>query len=329
MNHETVEKLYDLIDDMAMLLVEHANMKYVDALVAVGENVVRQDVLQELETEIEIQVYNGVKSLNNQTFEKEEVRKALQLVLLKGMKADSIPMDTMTPDSIGLIVGYLIGLLNQKIDDLSLADFTVGTGNLLTSVLNGLTDVPAQIYGVDDDYQLLALAKMMADMQDYEVQFFHQSSARAMAVAPVDVIIGDLPAGGTVQAADIHSELAKAGCDDLGYLLIENHLNHLAEGGFGIYVINNDFFSKFHIGEFHQMLTARAEIGMLLQLPTKLFKDASKAKSIFVIKKVEKGHNQSLRIHVNQFPDLSDREGFQLMLTNLQKWITINKWARN
>ena len=328
MNHETVEKLYDLIDDMAMLLVEHANMKYVDALVAVGANIVSADVLQDVDTEIEIKLFGLGKEVSDMTFQVEEVRKALQLALLKGMKADGIPMDTMTPDSIALIIGHLVAKLNPETSKLKLADFTCGTGNLLTATLNTLKDVPDAVYGVDVDYQLLELAKMMADMQDYEIKFFHQSSTGAMAVPQIDVIIGDLPTEKLAKEADAFSQLAAAGCDYLPYHIVENHLNYLAAGGFGIYVIGNDFFSQKDAAKFHEILTSTAEIGMLLQLPETLFKDATKQKSIFVIRKHQIGQKKAKEALVGHFPSLSNIQDFRIMLTKLEKWITMNEWMR-
>lgn len=327
MNHETIENLYDIVDEMAMLLVEHGNLAYLDALCAASNNIMAADVLQEVDMEIEIKLFGLGKQLSEMEFEVEEVRKALQLTLLKGMKADHVPLDEMTPDSIALIIGHLVAKLMPTFNQRALADFTSGTGNLLTAVLNTFSEAPTRIYGVDVDYKMLELSKMMADMQDYDVQFFHQSSTRAMAIPQVDVIIGDLPTSPLVEAADLHSKLADAGCQYLPYLLIENHLNYLVDGGYGIYVIGNDLFSHEYAAKFHEILTARAEVGMLLQLPESLFKDASKQKSILVIRKYGKDLKKVQEVLVGNFPDFGNIEEFRKMLTKLEKWITINEWT--
>ncbi|MCL1990229.1 MAG: class I SAM-dependent methyltransferase [Defluviitaleaceae bacterium] len=329
MNDEIIEKLYDIVDEMTMLLVEHGHLRYLDALCGAGANIVSADVLQEVDTEIEIKLFALGKQLNDMTFEVEEVRKALQLALLKGLKADYLSLDTMTPDAIAMIVGYLINKLISHATQLNLADFVVGTGNLLTATLNTLEAESVEVYGVDDDYQMLALSKMMADMQDYDVQFFHQSSASALAVPKVDVIIGDLPIEGKVDVADLTSQLAAVGCDFLPYLLIENHLDYLVDGGYGIYVINNDFFSKTYTAEFHQVVSEKAEIGMLLQLPETLFKEASKQKSILVVKKHQLDQVTAKEVLVGRFPNPNCVEAFHTVLTKIEKWITMNKWERN
>lgn len=329
MRHDVIENLYDIVDEMAMLLVEHASLRYLDALCVASANIMAADVLQAVDTEIEIKLFSLSKQLNETEFDACEVRKALQLALLKGMKADHVSLDHITPDSIALIIGHLISKLIPSSGQLSLADFTSGTGNLLTAVLNTAGGAPTEIYGADVDYQMLELSKMMADMQGYNVQFFHQSSARAMAIPKVDVIIGDLPTEGHVEAADIDSKLAADGCNYLPYLLVENHLNYLADGGYAIYVIGNNFFSQEYAAKFHEILTSSASIGMLLQLPESLFKDSSKQKSIFVIRKNGEGFTKVQEVLVGNFPDFGNIEGFRTMLTKIEKWITINKWMRN
>ena len=329
MRHETIENLYDIVDAMAMLLVEHANLRYLDALCAASDNIMAADVGQDVDTEVEIKLFSLGKQLSEIEFEVEEVRKALQLALLKGMKADHVPLDQITPDSIALIIGHLVSKLVPSLGQRSLADFVCGTGNLLTAVLNTFDEMPATIYGADVDYQMLELAKMMADMQDYHVQFFHQSSVRAMAVSKVDVIIGDLPIEGSVEAADVDSVLAAEGCHYLPYLLVENHLNYLADGGYAIYVIGNDFFSQEYATKFHEVLMRSAEIGILLQLPEVLFKDSSKQKSIFVVRKYGEGVTKVREVLVATIPDFGNGEELRRMLTKLEKWISVNDWARN
>ena len=329
MNHETIETLYDIVDEMAMLLVEHGNLRYLDALCAASQNIMAADVLQEVDTEVEIQLFGLGKQLNEMEFEVEEVRKALQLALLKGLKADHVSSSSMTPDGVALLMAHVVSKLVPSMSDTSLADFVSGTGNLLTAVLNTFENPPASIYGADDDRAMLELSKMMADMQEYDIQFYHQSSVRAMAVPKVDVIIGDLPRSGYVDAADTNSKLAAAGCNFLPYLLVENHLNYLTDGGYAVYVIGNDFFSQKDAAKFHDVLTHTAYIGMLLQLPTEMFKDASKQKSLFVVRKHGEGVTKVQETFVAHFPNFGNIEEFRTMLTKMEEWIILNNWAYN
>ena len=329
MFHETVEKLYDTIDSMAMLLVEHANLTYLEALCGVTDNIVSVDVLQAVETEIEIVLYSSVKKIRDINFTAEEIRKAMQLALLKGLKADYIPLDVMTPDGVALIVGYIISKLVTSINRKSVADFVCGTGNLLTAVLGTLQKKPAAIYGADVDYQMLELAKMMAAIQDYEIQFYHQSSAHRMAVPKVDVIIGDLPLETYVDDDEdaTTAKLIADGCNFLPYLLVKNHIDYLTAGGYGIYIIGNDFFSHEYAKKFHEILTCSAQIGMLLQLPTEMFKDSSKQKSVLVIRKHSKDSKNVTEMFIANFPNSGNIREFRKMLTKMEEWIILNKWC--
>lgn len=328
MKHEIIEKLYDIIDEMTMLLVEHANLRYLDALAAAGNNIAQADVLQEVEIDIEVKLFALAKEVNEIEFEVEEVRKALQMALLKGMKADNIPLDEMTPDSMALIIAHLIAKLIPSMKNETIADFTVGTGNFLTAVLNALEDTPSKIFGVDSDYKLLELAKMSADMQDYNIQFFHQDSTRLMALPKIDIIIGDLPTTGVVDFVAKDSQLFQKGCKFLPYLLIENHIKYLSDDGFAIYIIGNDFFSQSNAAEFHKVLTDKVEIGMLLQLPESLFKDSNKQKSILVLKNSHPDVKKVKEVLVGNFPNFRNIEEFRTMLTKLENWVTMNSWAK-
>ena len=320
MRHQVIEKLYDTIDEMAMLLVEHANLRYLDALVGACANVMAADVLQEVDTETEIKLFGLTKGLNEMAFNSEEVRKALQLSLLKGLKADRLPFGDMTPDGIAVLIGYLVEQFKSDVSHLKIADFVVGTGNLLTATLNGLKTPPASIYGVDVDYKVLELAKMMADMQDYDVQFYQQSSTKSMNVPPVDVVIGDLPSGDGEAFVKEDSELGTAGCHYLPYLLVENHLDYLDEDGYGIFVIKNDFFSQEHAAKLHEVITKKASICMLLQLPESWFKSEEEGKSLLVVRR-RSLNNEAL---VVSLPDFNNRKKMQSTLTKVEDWIKLN-----
>jgi len=320
MRHDIIEKLYDTIDEMAMLLVEHANLRYLDGLTAASANIMAADVLQEVDTEIEIKLFALSKELNEMAFNSEEVRKALQLALLKGLKSDNLSLDGMTPDGVAVLMGYLVDKLKPEAKGLKIADFVVGTGNLLTAILNTLKETPEAIYGVDSDYKMLELAKMMVDMQNYEAQFYQQSSTRDMNVPLVDVIVGDLPAKGVEEKAHEGSALGVAGCHDLPYLLVENHLDYLSEDGYAIYVIGNGFFSQEHASLLHEVITKKASICMLLQLPTTLFKGDREGKSLLVLRK-RKMESEAL---VAVLPDFNNTEKVQTTLTKVEDWIKLN-----
>ena len=322
--HDVVEKLFDVIDEMSMILVSNLSWNYLDAICGACQNLVENDILQDVNTDSEVQLFNLCKQVGELEFSREEVRKALQLALLKGLKSKNASLDMMTPDSIAIVIGYLSGKLISDMSDISIGDFSVGTGNLLTAFLNNIEVTSQNLYGVDDNYEMLKLAKMMADMQEYEVQFYHQSSASPMAVPQFELLIGDLPVG-EIDPIGLDLEIANVGCKYLPYLLVENHLRYLAPGGYGIYVIPNDFFSQKFAADFHSVIVKSAHIQMLLQLPESMFKDAGQTKSLFVIQKQGLDVRPVDEVLAVAMPDFSEIEKFREMLTNIDNWIKLNK----
>ena len=143
-------------------------------------------------------------------------------------------------------MGYLISKFVKNFNEVRLGDLTVGTGNLLTAVLNHLGTEPQEIYGVEVNHDLLKIACTLSDMQEYAVQFYQQSSLKPLFIDPLDLIIGDLPEGDLSQEEmnELGLTLAAQGINYLPYLLIENHLNYLKPGGYAFYVIPNDLFSQ-------------------------------------------------------------------------------------
>ncbi|RXD25017.1 class I SAM-dependent methyltransferase, partial [Acinetobacter baumannii] len=67
-----------------------------------------RDVSQSVNEEIRQALEKQYSDLEELEFTQEEIRKALQLAILKGLKAERVTNAVMTPDSIALMVSYLI-----------------------------------------------------------------------------------------------------------------------------------------------------------------------------------------------------------------------------
>jgi len=310
--HDVIEKIFDRVDEMSLILVKALQVSYLDALCSACDNIVNAEVMQEIDEHLKVKVFDLCKQISELEPLAEEVRKALQLAILKGLKSANCSLDVMTPDSIAVIIGYLGEKLILDLENAAVADLSVGTGNLLTAILNTFKQTPASIYGADTDFGLIKIAKAMADMQDYDVQFWNQSSAGALMLEPVDLIVSDLP---------ISSEDGKY----LPYQLIENHLHYLLPGGYAIYIIPNDLFSQPDAKAFHERVTEMAHVQMLLQLPKSMFKEASLGKSLFVLRKKKTGMIAPRDALVVQLPPLNDPLKFQQTLTKVDNWIKMNR----
>ncbi|MER2090508.1 MAG: class I SAM-dependent methyltransferase, partial [Sporosarcina sp.] len=72
----------------------------------------------------------------SETVTKEDIRRGIQLAVLKGMKKNVQPNHQMTPDSIGMLIGHIAGKLAAGEGNITLLDPAAGTGNLLYTVMN-------------------------------------------------------------------------------------------------------------------------------------------------------------------------------------------------
>ncbi len=108
-------------------------------------------------------------------FSREEVRKGVQLGLLKGYKHANMSNALITPDTIGIFVGYIIEKLykNQKLE--SILDPMIGSGNLVFAALNHMKK-NIKIYGVDNDLLICNLSRNIADLLEYKNEIFYQDT---------------------------------------------------------------------------------------------------------------------------------------------------------
>lgn len=324
---EVIEQLFDLVDETSMMISSELKMSYLHAMCESCKNIMDQCVNQSVNEEIRQALKKQYAELEELEFTQEEIRKALQLAILKGLKAERLTNAVMTPDSIALMVGYLISKFIKNLNGLKIADFTVGTGNFLTAILNQLNVEPELVYGVDLDHDLLQIAYTLSDMQEHPVHFYQQSSLKPMLVEPLDLVIGDLPTDmfEAESLNDLDLTLAKKGCQYLPYLLIENHLNYLKPGGYAFYVIPNDLFSQAGSSDFHQLLSSQAHIQALLQLPDTMFKNHELGKSLFIIQKNGDTIKPINEVLVAQLPSFNDRDKFGQTLNRIDQWIKHNK----
>jgi site-specific DNA-methyltransferase (adenine-specific) len=322
-----VEKLFTVFNETALILQEELECTYLEALAETGENFFEGTILQEGLSELSYKrLEKKYRELDLDTFSNEELRKAYQLVILKGMKESAQPNHQMTPDSIGILIGYLVNKFADK-GDLSILDPAVGTGNLLTAVLNHQTEKQLSAIGVDVDDLLIKLAYVNANLQKHPVQFFNQDSLEPLFVDPVDIVISDLPVGfypNDVRAQDYQLK-ANEGHSYSHHLLIEQSLKHIKPGGYLFFIVPNGLFESEQAASLSEYLKEQAIIQGLLQLPLNLFKNKNSAKSIFILQK--KGENvtppkQALLV---ELPSLSSMSAMEKILFQIGQWISENK----
>jgi site-specific DNA-methyltransferase (adenine-specific) len=322
-----VERLFTLFNETAMVLQEELSCTYLEALAETGENIFEGTVLQEGISEYTIKkLEKKYQELQLENFSNEEIRKAYQLVILKGMKESVQPNHQMTPDSVGMLVGYLVEqFLMSK--DMTILDPAVGTGNLLTAVLNKQPDTVASAIGVDVDDLLVKLAFVNANLQKHPVQLYNQDSLEPLFVDPVDVVVSDLPVGyypNDVRAQDYQLKAAK-GHSYAHHLLMEQSINHVKAGGYLFFIVPNGLFESEEAGNLKDYFRENVIVQGLLQLPLNMFKNKNSAKSILILQKkgeAVKPPKQALLVHL---PSLSSAQAMESILVQIRDWISENK----
>ena len=224
-----------------------------------------------------------------ENFTKEEIRKAYQLVILKGMKENVQPNHQMTPDTVGMLISYLVDKFMQQ-PSFRLLDPAIGTGNLLTTVLNQLPK-NVQSIGVEIDDLLLKLAYVNANLQEHPIEFFNQDSLEPLFIDPVDAVIADLPVGyypNDVRALDYKLK-ANEGHSYAHHLFIEQSVRHTKPGGYLFFIIPNGLFESDQAGQLREFFKEEVIIQGVLQLPISMFNNKNAAKSILILQKKGEG----------------------------------------
>lgn len=256
---ETIEKLFSFINDNAQKIEKEQELSYLDSVLEVlnawldGDNVPAGKVAS-----------------------KEDIRKAIQLAILKGMRENAQPNHQMTPDALGLLVGYFVEQFmdSQEKDGakIKLLDPAVGTGNLLLTVMNLLQD-RADGVGVEIDELLIQLAAAAADLTEQPVSLFRQDALQNLMIDPADAVVCDLPVGyyPNDEVAKEFELKATEGMIYAHHLFIEQSLKYSKDGGYLFFLVPENIFESEQAQGLYKYLQKTAWIQAVIQLPSSLF----------------------------------------------------------
>ncbi|WOV88589.1 class I SAM-dependent methyltransferase [Sporosarcina oncorhynchi] len=256
------------------------------------------------------------------TVTKEDIRRGIQLAVLKGMKQQVQSHHQMTPDAIGMLIGHFAAKLVQGEEVVTLLDPAAGTGNLLFTVMNSIGDgVVAS--SVEIDEILVRLAAVSADLMEQPVHFFVQDALRPLLIDPVDMVVCDLPVGyyPDDENAVNFEMMAEEGHAFSHHLFIEQSMNHLKEGGYGIYLIPATLFESDQAGILHKYLKKNAIVRAVIQLPDSLFKNAVHEKSILILQKPSEQIVGTPDVLLTKVPNLSSKQAMSAFLQRFDEWI--------
>lgn len=295
------EKIFHFFDTKAKL----EEQLYLEGIVAAGRQWLTKEAAPELTDSVT----------------REEIRRGIQLAVLKGMKASAQPHHQMTPDALAVFIGFLAKLLVNQPQHPSILDPAAGTGNLLFAVMNAF-DEAVTASAVEIDEILVRLAATTAELLEQPVTFYVQDALRPLFVDPVDLVVSDLPVG--YYPDDDHAVnyevMATEGHAYAHHLFLEQSMNYLKTGGFGIFLVPRQLFESEQAGVLLPYLQKKTWIRAILQLPMTLFKNASHAKSILILQKPSLGVQQVMDVLIAEVPDMTKREALAAFLQKMDAW---------
>ncbi|MDC3412660.1 class I SAM-dependent methyltransferase [Aquibacillus sp. 3ASR75-11] len=321
MEQTKVETAFQWLDKTTELIQQQMNVPYLDSLSITLSYMMGKETLEEQNDLLKQQLEKKAKELNIFQYEKEVLRKTIQLATLKGMKDATQQQHLITPDTVAMFIGYLSEKLIGKNDHVRLFDPACGTGNLLTAVVNRLSG-NKQAYGSEVDPTLIQLALMNANVQQLDIEYFHQDSLRPFLLEPVDLVVSDLPVGyypDDVQASQYELK-AEEGHSYSHHLFIEQGIKYAKEGGYLVFVIPNFLFESEQSSQLNRFLHKHAHVIGLLQLPLSMFKLEKNAKSIFILQKKGRATNAPKEALMAQLPSFKNPVAMNKMLDKINQW---------
>ncbi|WP_142306120.1 class I SAM-dependent methyltransferase [Bacillus cereus] len=326
---QTVETLFSIFDSSAVVLRKELDVTYLEALVETGDNLFEGAILQEELSESAIERLNREYStFNEETYKGEEIRKAFQLAILKGMKEGVQANHEMTPDAVGMFMSYLFHKFMQGQNEITVLDPAIGTGNLMTTVFNSAKEgLTMSGFGVEVDEVLIKLALVNANLQKHAIEFFHQDGLAPLYIDPVDAVVSDLPVGyypNEIGASEYKLK-ADEGMSYAHHLFIEQSVKHTKEGGYLFFLVPSFIFESDQAPKLHAFIKETCFIQGLLQLPVSMFKNEKNAKSIFVLQK--KGANVTMpkQALLVELPKFSNMKAMEDIMDQLNTWFATHK----
>lgn len=326
MADSNVVYIYHQLDDVIEQIMKEQNILYLEGLA---------DLLQYIhlgEKELVGLTSDAAKlsalreDIITQSYTKQEVHRAIQMALLKGMKDETQPNHRMTPESIALFVSYLLQKLVGTKKHITIFNPASGTGNLLHTVI-GQLESEVKAFASEIDETLIRISVMTANILQQEVEYFHQDSLRPLLLDPVDVTIADLPVGyyPDEERASEFTLGAKEGMSFSHHLFIEQSLTYTKEGGYLIFLIPEFLFTSEQADQLQRYLHAEAHTIGVFQLSDSTFRAKEHKKSIFVIrKKGEQTKNVKQPLLV-MLPSLKETTAMENILAQINEWFVAQK----
>lgn len=306
--HTNMEQIFTFIDQESTFIEEQQSATYLEGVVYALELWLEE---------------KKVPAVNNPT--KEQIRKAIQLAILKGMKTSAQVNHQMTPDAIGLLVSYFVKQMTQDKKEISMLDPAFGTGNLLYTVMNSLP-TSNFAFGVEIDELLIHLAAQTGELLSHDIQLFRQDALKPLLIDPVDIVVSDLPVGyyPDEETAQDYSLSSKEEMSYAHHLFIEQSMKHVKPGGYLYFLVPDTIFESKQAPQLHKFIKENGWIQAVIQFPSSIFKTKGQEKSLLILQKKSEELKAPREVLLAKVPNMTNKEAMELFFQKIDIWQTEN-----
>lgn len=304
-----MEKLFKTLDEKAKALNEQNGQSFIENLGLAMED-----------------VYSNKRELLEQTTLQDR-RKAFQFAYLSLMQEETIQANhQITPDSIGLILGFLVQKFTENNEELHVVDIASGAGHLSASVNEVLKDTTIMHHLIEVDPVLSRVSVHLANFLEIPFDVYPQDAIMPLPLEEADIVIGDLPIGYYPLDERSHEmQLGfKEGHSYSHYLLIEQAITALKQSGFAFLVVPSNIFEDDNVKQLENFIATETEMQAFLNLPKTLFKNENARKSILILQKKKSNETKPVEVLLVNIPDFKNPNQFQGFIGELNTWMKDN-----
>lgn len=304
-----MEKLFKTLDEKAKALNEQNGQSFIENLGLAMED-----------------VYSNKRELLEQATLQDR-RKAFQFAYLSLMQEETIQVNhQITPDSIGLILGFLVQKFTENNEELHVVDIASGAGHLSASVNEVLKDTTIMHHLIEVDPVLSRVSVHLANFLEIPFDVYPQDAIMPLPLEEADIVIGDLPIGYYPLDERSHEmQLGfKEGHSYSHYLLIEQAITALKQSGFAFLVVPSNIFEDDNVKQLENFIATETEMQAFLNLPKTLFKNENARKSILILQKKKSNETKPVEVLLANIPDFKNPNQFQGFIGELNTWMKDN-----
>lgn len=313
---KNIDLIFDIIDQAAMIYYENLGINYLSALGEINKNLNHNEYQSRFNEKVIENLEFIYKPLLSGGYKNEELRLAMELYIVKGLKHINYPQNLMTPDFVNYIFAIIINQLYAG-SDIIILDTNLGTGNLLAAIKNNYVG-DAEVIGIENDSKLTEFASAFMEIQQNDIKIYFQDALN-LVHDRVDIVVGDLANHYVSDNLKLDTQMYKSGIRYFPYLVIEARLDNLVDDGYFIFLVDNEFFSLDDMGKFKNYLDSRASLNALIALPKRIVLENHSGKSIIVGKKTNNKVSELMAVEISDVDDNSLQNSINKIKTMVKK----------